>query len=300
MPRPLRNTDPENYHLVTVRTEEARIWMVPGGELNRTIGGIIARYQELTGIIIYAFCILGNHLHMLLSAPEQNLDRFMENILRESSRRVNRHNRRRGHLWSRRYDDQVILTEEDLLEAYLYVTTNAVKHGLVRDMYQWPGLSSYAQVQDGIPRSYPFVHYSREAEAGGYFKTEHTLTLTPLPQHAGLDPVERVQEVRRLLQGRTRALVEERVSHGGGFLGKRALVRQPAGRKPVKVSYRARPVCYTMNREVREGYRAERSLFRQYYCEASEQFRSGDLTVEFPPFCFKPPLHHHPSRRLAA
>ena len=108
MPRPLRDLAPENYHLVTVRTEEARIWMVPEKKLNSTIGGVIARYQEVFGIIIYTFCILGNHIHMVLKAKDQNLDEFMENVLREIARRVNWHNKRHGHFWSRRYDNQVI------------------------------------------------------------------------------------------------------------------------------------------------------------------------------------------------
>ena len=119
MSRPLRDRDPENYHLVTVRTEEARIWMLPCKKLNTILGGIIARYQELLNITIYTFCVLGNHLHIALKAPDQNLDFFMENVLREFARRVNKYNDRSGHFWSRRYDDQVILSEEDLLQAYL-------------------------------------------------------------------------------------------------------------------------------------------------------------------------------------
>ena len=299
MARPLRDRDPENYHLVTVRTEEARIWMVPSQKVNEVIGGVLARYQELLRITIYAFCILGNHLHLLVHACDRNLDQYMENVLREIARRVNRLNDRRGHLWSRRYDDQVIMRQEDLLEAFLYVSTNAVKHGLVKDMRSWPGLSSY-QLMDDNPRQYPFVHYSRRADSGKPAVSLHRLTLTCLPQHAGVRLSKRRALVSELIDERQQWIVRERLRSGAGFLGAKSVLRQPPGRIPATVSYSPRPICYTSDPKLRKEYRAERSLFRQYYCEASEKFRSGKLDTRFPAHCFKPPLHRSPRQRLAA
>ena len=297
MPRPLRDLAPENYHLVTVRTEEARIWMVPQKKLNSTIGGIIARYQELFGIIIYTFCILGNHLHMVLKAQDQNMDEFMENVLREIARRVNWHNKRRGHFWSRRYDDQVIKREEDLLEAYLYVTTNAVKHGLVSKISYWPGLHCYDQIMCEGERSFPFVQRSKEDEKGNPSVSYHTLKLSVLPQHEGMQKDKRLSLIRELIREREQEIAKKRKENGEGFLGVKAIKSQPAGRVPLSVSYSPRPVCYTKDSQTRREYRAQRRLFKERYAEASESFRGGKLDTEFPPHCFKPPLHRKPKSR---
>lgn len=301
MPRPLRDLDPENYHLVTVRTDEAKIWMVPGKTLNETVGGIIARYQELFGIILYTFCILGNHLHMLLKAQDQNLDQFMENVLRETARRTNWKNNRQGHFWSRRYDDQVIRKEDDLLAAYLYVTTNAVKHGLIARISNYPGLHCYDQIMSESERVFPFVQRSQKAKDknnGQPVISYHKLKLTPLPQHAKMTKKKRTELVRELIHKRETEIAEERKKVGKGFLGAKALKAQIAGRDPVEVSRSPRPVCYTKDPETRREYRAQRRLFREHYAEASEKFRAGELNTKFPAYCFKPPLHRKPKRTI--
>ena len=297
MSRPLRDRNPGYYHLVTVRTEEARIWMVPCAKLNGIIGGILARYQTMYQVIIYAFCILGNHLHLLAKAPNDNLDQFMENVLREISRRVNRHNQRRGHLWARRYDDQVILNEDDLLEAYLYVVTNAVKHGLARRVRVWPGLHCYKQILSETPQTFCFVQYSKQDSRGRPVVTLHDLSLTPLPQHAGRAKKVRLKLVAELIEERESQIADERRQNNQGFLDPRCIASQKPGRKPLTVSYRTRPVCYTKDPCIRREYRADRRLFKQAYCEASEAFRNGAFRIKFPPYCFKPPLHRN-SRSL--
>lgn len=300
MCRPLRDRNPFYNHLVTVRTEEARLWMSPSEKVRDVVGGVIARYQEIFNVVLYSVAILGNHLHILLHAPGQNLDEFMENALREIARRINRLNKRQGHFWSRRYDDQVVLLDEDMLEAYLYVLTNAVRHGLVQHARFWPGFNCYAQVLDGQARKYPFVHYSKRNKKGIPQVTYHQLRLTPLPEHRQLSLVERTTLIRQLIEEREQQIRAKREAEGKGFLGVEKLVRQLPGQIPKEVSYSTRPPCYTTDRKERAEYIAERKEHRGYYQEASVRFRAGELTTEFPEPCFKPPLHRRPRLALAA
>ena len=53
---------------------------MPTAKNTKLIGGIIARYQELLGVEIYAYTILSNHIHLLIKAPRGNSDEFIENI----------------------------------------------------------------------------------------------------------------------------------------------------------------------------------------------------------------------------
>ena len=202
MSRPLRDLDPTRYQLVTIRTEMARLWMIPSRAMNRLIGGILARYQEETEIRIYAYCVLSNHMHFVVQAPNGELDVFFENVNREIARRVNRSNRRIANFWARRYDAQAILSELDLLEAFLYVTTNAVKHGLVRQARRWPGLCSYEQTIEQVDQSYKFVHYSLRDENRNFVTTSHTLKLSRLPIFCGLDSASYRSVLRSLIQKR--------------------------------------------------------------------------------------------------
>ncbi len=72
MTTPLRDSDPKIYRLITIRTEEARLWMVPSRNLEKVLGGIVARYQEICGVEIYAYTFLSNHYHLIVRAPKEN------------------------------------------------------------------------------------------------------------------------------------------------------------------------------------------------------------------------------------
>lgn len=62
MGNPLRNRDPEIYRVITVRTVRGEMWIMPNSKNTRSIGGILARYQELLGIETYAYAVLSNHI----------------------------------------------------------------------------------------------------------------------------------------------------------------------------------------------------------------------------------------------
>jgi len=47
---------------------------MPTAKNTKLIGGIIARYQELLEVEIYAYTILSNHIHLLINAPRGNAD----------------------------------------------------------------------------------------------------------------------------------------------------------------------------------------------------------------------------------
>lgn len=213
----LRDRNPALMHLVTIRTMQQCFLMRPSKDVNKTIGGIIARYQEVFGIEIFVFIILSNHLHMMVRAPRGNLDEFMENVDREIARRLNYKLKRRGKFWSKRYRAQAIVTDKDIEEAFLYVVTNAVRHGLVSHPSEWPGLSPYQQNLSERKKGYSFHHYSaREDEEK---VTYHDLTMSPLSALKDLPKEERVRYLNGKIEARVKEIAEERKARGQGFLG---------------------------------------------------------------------------------
>ena len=297
MSRPLRDLDPSKFRVITIRTNLAQLWMVPSRQLNRMLGGVLARYQEATGIEIFAFCILSNHIHLLVRSANGSLDEFFENVNREIARRVNRLNDRISAFWGRRYDMQTVLTENDLLEAFLYITTNAVRHGLVSEASKWPGLSSYRQSIDEVPQRYKFTHYSLKDDKGNNVVTEHVLKVSRLPLFESLSPKGYRDQVRGLIKQRELRLQEERQETGRGFLGVKGVLRQRRGSVSRETARSRRPSCYTKCAKSRKAYRLQRKWIRCLYFDASRRFRAGDLNVVFPQWCYKPPLHKAPIER---
>jgi putative transposase len=256
------------------------------------IGGIIARYQEILGIEIYALAFLSNHPHLILKAPRGNVDEFCENVNREIARRINWKNRRTGKFWARRYDDQKILSHDDLLTAFLYVTNNCVRHGLVEHPSLWPGLTSYKQSTTETSERYSFRHYSARNDSNKV--THHRLKITPLPQHAEMKKEERIALIRRLIDESSREYVKARRDAGLGFLGLDAIRQQTPNEQPLNIAKKPRPMGYSKNSELCKHYRKEQILRRRAYETASRRYRLGDMEVVFPPNCFRPPLHRKP------
>jgi len=306
--RKLRDTQAGKLHLITCRTHQAELLLVPNPELNDLIGGIIALYARKYSITIYAVCILGNHYHLLVSGPEAILPIFAANINREIARRTNWLLFRTGSLWARRYSDQVAIEQVDALEGLIYVITNPVHHGLVTHPRHWPGVNSYWQVLGEKPRVYSFIYYTeyhrakRRAECRGEivrredYEIKTPLEIQPLPIFSELSDKERIEQLGDLLEARTGEIVRRRRQDGKGFMGRREVLRQARrGSFPTEVKTTPQPSCYSKNPERIKEHRAEERQKRAWYDIASERFRSGDYGVEFPPYCFKPPLHYVPA-----
>ena len=250
MGRPLRNLEPQQIRLITIRTEEARLFMAPTSEnreeLNKIIGGVIAKYQAVFSIVIYAYVVCGNHYHILLKAPEANLWRFAQAINREIAKRVNGLIKRTGHFWGRRYDEQATLKDEDVLKALIYIVCNPVNHGLVDDPSKWPGLNCLEQILSGMDRVFPFFDKTaynaarNKAKKGEVvdpedFKSYHSLILSPLPIFEGLSHEEMAAKINALVVERCEEIRTERKKECKGFLGEGKIKRQSPFSTPKRV-----------------------------------------------------------------
>ena len=289
---PLRSRDPSRFHLITIRTEGQVLYLRPSKEVNKIVGGVIARYQEIFKIQIFALTVMSNHMHLVVQAPEGNLDEFMENVDREIARRINYKHRRRGRFWSRRYRAQAILNEADLEEAFLYTVTNSVKHGGAKHPEEWLGLCSYEQNISEKTKRYPFYRYS-EVDKDKRI-TYHDLNVSPLPRLKNLELKERSKIIAELIEERTENLIEVRRSKGQGFLTPEQVREIDPFSTPRVSNHSPSGNCYSKDAAVIREYKLIEARRRISYALASLRFRLGELSAVFPDFTFKPPLHRKP------
>ena len=90
----------------------------------------------------YAYCLMGNHYHLVIETPDGNLAKGMRQLNGVYTQHSNRRHGRVGHLFQGRY--QAILVDRDayLLELCRYVVLNPVRARMVRAPGLWPW-SSY-------------------------------------------------------------------------------------------------------------------------------------------------------------
>lgn len=91
------------------------------------------RVRDLDGWKILAWCLLGNHYHLVVTTDTVPLWRSMARLQGRVSRGFNKRRRYLGRLWQSRYRARVIDSQEYFLQVVSYVHLNPVAAGIVDD-----------------------------------------------------------------------------------------------------------------------------------------------------------------------
>ena len=92
--------------------------------------------------LVYAYCLMGNHVHLLLETTWPTLSRGLQRLNGIHAQRFNRRHGRSGHLFQGRFASEPVERDAHLLSAARYVVLNPVRAGLCREPADW-AWSSY-------------------------------------------------------------------------------------------------------------------------------------------------------------
>jgi len=103
---------------------------------------------------IYAFCLMPNHIHILLSPQRDELHEVMRDLFSRYAMMFNRKYERKGHLFAGPYRQAVCLDDSYLLAASLYIHMNPARAGLVSNPrnYRWSSVKLFYDQK--APRSF--------------------------------------------------------------------------------------------------------------------------------------------------
>lgn len=137
MARPLRLEFPGAlYHVMSRGQERAPVFRRDAdceGFLE-LLGSIVSD----EGWLLHAYCLLGNHYHLLVETPRGRLSAGMRSLNGRYTQQFNRRHGRSGHLFEGRYKAILVSRETYLLELCRYVVLNPVRAGLVKGPGAWP------------------------------------------------------------------------------------------------------------------------------------------------------------------
>lgn len=165
MSRPLRLDAPGEFFHVMARGI-ARAPIFEDDVDRRGFLDLLAEVVDRFEVRCHAYCLMGNHYHLILQPACGGLPRAMRHLNGAHAARLNRRHGRTGHAFEGRYVSLLVDRERYLLALVRYVARNPVRARLALLPAAWPWSSCAATSGVGpIPR-FLSVEFVRRAVAG--------------------------------------------------------------------------------------------------------------------------------------
>ncbi|HUM17904.1 MAG TPA: transposase [Candidatus Nitrosotalea sp.] len=161
MARPLRRQFPGGIYHVTARGNDRQPIFEDDADRSRfliVLASVVVRYH----VRCHAYCLMGNHYHLLLETPDANLSVAMRQLNGVYTQRFNRRHERCGHVLQGRFGAQLIDGHAYLHEVCRYIVLNPVRAGLVSHPHDWPWSSFRATAGEAPAPGFLTVDWLRD------------------------------------------------------------------------------------------------------------------------------------------
>jgi putative transposase len=98
-----------------------------------------------------AYCLMRNHVHLLVETPQANLGAGMGRMHGLYAQTFNKRHKHSGHLFQGRFGSVLVKTDEQLWAVARYIARNPVEAGLCEGPEAWPWGSHAALVNGSAP-----------------------------------------------------------------------------------------------------------------------------------------------------
>lgn len=153
MPRSGRRlSDSKAYH-VMIRGNERKALFLDDDDRSWFVGNLALKNQEHK-FSIYAYCLMDNHVHLVINEGGEQISRIMKRLQVSYAYYFNKKYNRIGHLFQDRFKSEVIEDDQYLLAAVRYVHRNPVKAGITQQPseYRWSSYNHYFNNRSGSPK----------------------------------------------------------------------------------------------------------------------------------------------------
>lgn len=94
----------------------------------------VQRYKKKYGFKLFAFCLMTNHVHMLIKVEgDVSISRIMQSITIAHTRFYNYKYQRSGHVWQGRFMSPIVSEDDHLLTVMRYIEQNPLRARMVKD-----------------------------------------------------------------------------------------------------------------------------------------------------------------------
>ena len=128
-------------------------------QLVSILKGLTDRYDEqglrlLPFCSFYAYCLMSNHVHLLLQEREEHISEVVKRIGVTYAHYFNKKYERNGHLFQDRFRSEPVDSIEYFVVLLRYIHQNPLKAGIVEDIINYPWSSWKEYVTDDCKASF--------------------------------------------------------------------------------------------------------------------------------------------------
>ena len=277
--------------------------IIPKSSILNIIGAAIGKALLTSPIQIHAFEVNSNHIHIVFSVTESQMDNvvsFFRQVFSTIARKVNLHWDREGHVFGGRSRAHSCLDDDVAAQKVLYAMTNPAKDNLIDKTARSPFFTTYHHQAKGAPLKYWYIDFNAYNTAGANRKKSHRLKdylcwveweTTPLPAHQAMTPSQRQTWFRKQVRAYDEKFGEKRQQDGHTVLGFEKLKATNPRNKPANPKKSGKsPLCHCSDKSHAKEFRKQWKAFLNQYIPASADYRNGMRDREFPVGSYKPPL----------
>ena len=143
MPRIARKSSETGFYHVIIRgVNKEKIFLDDNDR--KMFLRLLKKYKTELNCKVYAYCLMSNHVHILIEDQELNMGELMKNTTCVYAGEFNKKHKRVGHLFQDRFKSQNVENQNYLLRLIRYIHRNPEKAGICKtEEYKW---SSYREV----------------------------------------------------------------------------------------------------------------------------------------------------------
>ncbi|VBB06790.1 Hypothetical protein LUCI_2026 [Lucifera butyrica] len=145
MPRHSRSLSESKIYHIMIRGNERRNIFLDDDDRLRFVHILYEKCAD-NQISIYAYCLMDNHVHLLINEGKDQVSRIMKRINVSYVYYFNKKYGRVGHLFQDRFKSEAIKNDQYLMAAVRYIHNNPVKAGIVDNPIQYKWSSYYLYI----------------------------------------------------------------------------------------------------------------------------------------------------------
>ncbi|MCD6330437.1 MAG: transposase, partial [Candidatus Cloacimonetes bacterium] len=122
------------------------------------IQDLICRCNRLNQINLYCYCLMPDHLHLLLSLHsmyKKSLQDWVVDFKRLTTKLIHKNTNDKDQIWQRDFYEHIIRKHESLIQKAKYILDNPVRKGLSKDWesYKYSGFVKPLPMYGRFPES---------------------------------------------------------------------------------------------------------------------------------------------------